>query len=448
MPSFSCLGRLLLGALASICLVADAQADHWERFRGPNGNGICNDKNIPVQFGKTEGVLWKAKIAGDGASSPIIWGDRVFLQTASLDAKERSLLCIDAKTGTEIWKRSIPGIKPNQSIRKDSTLASATPTTDGKTVFVPFWNGKDILMIAYDFQGEKLWERNLGEFVSQHGAGASPILYKDLVIFSVDKDAYREVVDTTKKKEAGAKKQPTKKVPVPNASTLYGLDKKTGKTVWATPREAIRACYSIPFILDKPGVGPELIVTSTSAITGYDPMTGKANWYYTWTFAKDPLRTIASSVYADGVLLAMSGDGSGERLMVAVELKAQGKETQPTRVWANSKQFPYVTCPLIKGEYVYFVNDLGVAGCFHAKSGKQVWFERLPDAKFYASPIMIDGKMYAASEQGDLFVIDASPTYNLLAKNSFGERILATPAVADGRLFLRTQNHLYCVGKK
>lgn len=432
MPVYS-LFRFLLIAMASTILVNAARADNWERFRGPNGNGISADKNVPIKFSAKDGTLWSIDIPGDGASSPIIWGDRVFLQTASLDASERSLFCLDAKTGKELWKRSIPGIKPMQSIRKDSTLASATPTTDGKAVFVPFWNGKDIVMVAYDFQGEKLWERNLGEFVSQHGAGASPILYKDLVIFSMDKDAFRDA-----NKKTG---------PVKNPATLFALDKKTGKTVWETPREAIRACYSVPFLLEKPGQAPELIVTSSTAITSYEPLTGKSNWYWTWTFNKGPLRTIASTIYTDNLLLAMSGDGSGERLMVAVELKEQGKEVHPERIWANSKQFPYVTCPLVKGEHVYFVNDLGVAGCFHAKTGKEVWFERLPDAKFYASPIMIDGKMYAASEQGDVYVIDVATKYNLLAKNSFGERILATPAVADGRLYVRTKNHLYCIGK-
>jgi outer membrane protein assembly factor BamB len=134
--------------------------------------------------------------------------------------------------------------------------------------------------------------------------------------------------------------------------------------------------------------------------------------------------------------------------MVAVELKGKGKDIRPERAWANNKQFPYTTCMLVKGEHVYFVNDLGVAGCFHVKTGKEVWFERLPDAKFYASPLLIDGKMYAASEQGDVYVIDADTTYNLLAKNAIGERIRATPAVADGSMYIRGQYHLYCIGAK
>ncbi|MSQ96515.1 MAG: hypothetical protein EXR98_18460 [Gemmataceae bacterium] len=419
--------------LATVYFNATVRADNWERFRGPNGNGISMDKNIPLKFSATENVLWKAKIPGDGNSSPIIWGDRLFLQTASLDGANRALLCLDAKTGKEIWTRTIPGANIKLS-RKDTSHASATPTTDGEAVYIPFWNGKDIVLVAYKFNGDKLWERNLGEFVSQHGAGTSPILYKDLLIFSHDKDAFRQAV-----KKIG---------PIQNPSTLYAFDKRTGKTVWEAPREAVRACYSMPFILERPGAGPELMVTSTTAITSYDPLTGKSNWYWTWTFAKDALRTIAATAYTDGMLLACSGDGSGERLAVGVELKGKGKEIRPEQVWSNAKQFPYVTCMLTKGEHVYFVNDLGVAGCFHTKSGKEVWFERIPDAKFYASPLMIDGKMYAASEQGDFYVIDVATKYNLLAKNSLGERIRATPAVANDRLYVRGQYHLYCIGNK
>lgn len=419
---------------------AAAQAENWERFRGPNGAGISKDTNIPTKFGPTENVIWKVKIPGDSNGSPIVWGDRIFVQTASLDASTRSLICLDARTGQEVWTRSIPGTNVKLS-RKDTSHASASPTTDGQAVYIPYWNGKDIVMVAYDFKGEKLWDRNLGEFISQHGPGTSPILYKDLLIFSLDKDAYRVTID----KKDGKKIET--KTPVPNPSTLYAFDKKTGKTVWEAPREAVRACYSMPFIVDR-GAGDELLLTSTTAITSYNPLTGKSNWYWTWTFAKDPLRTIAASTYTNNILLAMSGDGSGERLMVAVGLQGKGTETKAEKVWSNNKQFPYVTGLLIKGEHVYFVNDLGVAGCFESKSGKQVWFERLPDAKFYASPVMIDGKIYACSEQGDVFVIPADTTYQVLAKNSLGERIRATPAVADGRMYIRGQYHMYCIGKK
>ena len=410
-----------------------ARAENWERFRGPNGEGVSGDKNIPLEFSATQNVRWKVALAGGGHSSPIVWGDRVFLQTTSNDGSERSLLCFDAKSGAELWKRTIKGAKVK--IRFDSSLASATPTTDGEAVYIPFWNGKDVIMTAYNFKGDKLWDRNLGEFVSQHGAGASPILYKGLLIFAMDKDAFRDAN--------------TKTGPVANPSNLLALNKKTGETVWERPRVAVRACYSVPFLLQNPGAVPELIITSTSAITSYDPDTGKPNWNWTWPFAKDPLRTIAGTVHSNGLLFACSGDGSGERLMVAVALNGQGKEARPDRIWDNKKDFPYTPCMLVHGDHLYFTNDAGGAGCFHAKTGKKAWFETIPDTKFYASPVLIDGKIYACSDHGEIFVFAADPGgYHQLARNKIAGVIRATPAVANGGLYIRTEDTLYCFGKK
>jgi outer membrane protein assembly factor BamB len=297
------------------------------------------------------------------------------------------------------------------------------------------WNGKDVILTAYSFKGEKLWERNLGEFVSQHGPGASPILYKDLVIYANDKDAFRDANNKTG--------------PVANPSKLYAFNKKTGDIVWETPRDAVRACYTVPFILEHPGKTPELIVTSTSAITSYEPETGKPNWNFTWPFVNDPLRTIAATLHTKGLLLACSGDGSGERLTVAVAMNGEGKEARPAKLWDNRKEFPYVTSPVVYGDYTYFINDAGRAGCFHVKTGQKQWLESIPGAKFSASPIVIDGKVYAASEQGDVFVFAADPKgFHLLARNALGEGISATPAVANGCLFIRTESFVYCIGKK
>jgi outer membrane protein assembly factor BamB len=161
-----------------------------------------------------------------------------------------------------------------------------------------------------------------------------------------------------------------------------------------------------------------------------------------------PLRTVASPALADGVLIACSGDGAGDRLGVAIALPGVGKTDTPRRLWENNrKEFPYVPCPLARGDHFYFVNDKGFAGCFEARTGKRVWFERLPDTDFYASPLLINGKVYAASEAGNVFVFAAEPAFKLLAQNSLGERIRATPAVADGRLYVRGERHLFCIGK-
>jgi outer membrane protein assembly factor BamB len=431
MPACSTLFRWFALGFVFVLTNAFAHADNWERFRGPNGAGVSNDQNIPIKFSDKD-TRWKIPV-GAGNASPIVWGNRLFLHASTDDGTQRSLACYDTADGKELWKKTIKARKV--SFRPDSSHASSTPTTDGQAVYVSYWNGQDIIVTAYSFKGDELWSRNFGEFVSQHGAGASPILYKDKLILANDKDSHYDIK--------------TQQKPVTNPSQLLALDKKTGQTVWEMPREAYRACYSAPFVLEKPGHAAELIVTSTTAITSYDPDSGTSNWNWKWSFDKMPLRTVASTAYLDGLLFACSGDGAGDRHMVAVAMNGFGKEARPERIWENKKEFPYVTCPLTRGEHVYIVNDAGLVGCYHAKTGKRVWYERLPDAGFYASPVLIDGRIYACSQQGDVYVIAADPKgYQLLARNALGQRILSTPAVANGRLYIREQHHLFCIGDK
>jgi outer membrane protein assembly factor BamB len=428
MPAF----RFLSIGVACLFVAAFARADNWERFRGPNGTGVSQDKNIPTTFSAKEGVLWKIPVAA-GNSSPIVYGDKLFLHTTTDDGTQRAIVCYDTANGAELWKKTLPGKKV--AIRHDSSMASSTPTTDGEHVFVSFWTGKEIILKAFNFKGDEVWSRNLGEFISQHGPGASPILYKDKVLLANDMDSHYDIKTLAKA--------------VANPSTLYALDKKTGNTVWEARREPYRACYSAPFVIERPGKATELIITSTTAITSYDPDSGKPNWNWKWSFSSMPLRTVASTAFVNDTLLACSGDGGGDRHMVAVAMNGIGKDARPDQLWENKKDFPYVTCMLTRGDHVYFVNDAGLAGCCKVKTGEKVWFARLPDAKFYASPVMINGNIYACSDQGDVFVIAADPgSFQQIAKNALGERVRATPAVANGRLYIRGQNNLYCIGTK
>jgi outer membrane protein assembly factor BamB len=427
---------LVLGGLTSA-----AFGDNWDRFRGPNGSGAVDDKDVPVTFGAKENIVWKAPLSGAGNSSPVIWGKRLFLQSAAKDGKRRTLHCLDAASGKTLWEKSIPGV--SVKVRGDSSLASSTPTTDGEAVYVTFWDGKEIIAAAYDFEGGKLWSKNLGPFISQHGAGASPILYKDKLILANDMDGYIELNDKDKTK---------KPVPVDHPALLLALNKKTGEIAWETPRVAERACYSAPFLLQQPGqAAPELVVVSSTAITGYNLDTGSSKWETKdWQkSSKTLLRTVASTALSnDGVLIACCGDGNGpRRLAVAIALPGVGKTDMPRSLWENNKDFPYVPCPLARGGHFYFVNDDGYAGCCEVRTGKRLWYERVADARFYASPLLIDGKIYAASDNGEVCVFAAEPKYRELARNDLGERIRATPAVANGRLYVRGERNLFCIGK-
>lgn len=409
----------LLAALTFWGVAGWAGAETWERFRGPHGDGIVRNQNLPAHLdGKSQ--VWKVALPGLGNSSPVVWNDQLFVQSASADGSQRSLLCLDSKTGKTVWEQKTPGTKA--ATHQKNTLASATPTTDGNGVYAATWNGKDILLSAYTMKGERLWEKNLGEFKSQHGPGASPLVYKDKVYYAFDMDG---------------------------KAVMYAFDKATGKEAWTQPRDAARACYTIPRIIEKGANGTELVVISTTGITSYHPDTGSRNWDWKWNFGgpkAELLRTIGETVHMGDKLIAFSGTASG-RLTVGLDLPSvQG--ASPVQVWDNKKDFPYVPSPVGYDGYIYFMNDRGFAGCFESKTGKQVYLERVPGATFTASPIIVDGKIYAASEEGDIFVIDAAPKFNIVSTNKIGERIRATPAVADGRIFVRGENHLFCFGKK
>jgi outer membrane protein assembly factor BamB len=416
--------------LACLCValpVSFARADNWPRFRGANGTGVAKDTGVPVQF-DAKSVLWKVALPGRGNASPVVWDSRVFMHCAS--NTERMLLCLDATNGQTLWKRSMPGGKGPTHQR--NTLASATPATDGKVVVNTFWDGKGVVLAAYDMDGTPLWQKKLGDWISQHGPGGSPILYGDTVIYVKDMD-YKDKDEND----------------VSDPSVVWVLKKKTGEVVWTAPREGYRACYSAPFILEKPDAPPQLIITSTTSIRSYDPANGQVKWDWRWSFkSKMPLRTTASALEHHGMLFACSGDGGGDRHMVALRLLGDGMPTKAEFAWENRKDFPYVPTLLARGDHLYFVNDRGYAGCFHAASGKQAWLKRLPETTFTSSPVLIDGKMYAPSEEGDVYVIAAEPEYRLLAKNPLGERFRSSPAVANGRLYLRGETHLFCVGKQ
>jgi outer membrane protein assembly factor BamB len=423
-------GFLVLSTLVTAILPTSAA--NWPRFRGPNGTGIAQDKNIPVKWSDQDGVLWKAPIPGVGNSSPIVWGDRVFVQSASADGKERMLLSLSTADGKLLWARSLPGTTARINAR--NSLASATPATDGERVYTAFWDGEEVTLYAFDFAGKQLWKRGIGGFVSQHGAGASPVVCGDKVIFLNDQDKYKE-----------DKKKGTREPGGP--SELLALDAKTGKLAWEVKRQPHRACYGAPLILEKPNGKQELLVATTTGVHGYDPQTGRENWHWNWTFSGMALRMVGCPVYHQGMLFLSSGDGSGERNFACIKVGDQGDVTKSNLLWQTKKRTsPYVPCVLASGDYLFFVNDQGLAECHVAKTGELVWSERL-GVGVTASPVLIDGKIYTIDEAGTAFVLAAGPQFKILAKNSMGESVMASPAVADGRLYIRGKNHLFCIAK-
>lgn len=418
---------LRLSLLLLLALTTITQAN-WPRFQGPNGTGTANNQNLPIKWTE-ENILWKVKLPGVGHSSPIVWEDKLFVQSASKDGKQRMLVCVNAKSGKTVWVQTVTGIPAHH--RRDNSWASATPATDGKLVYAAIWNGKGIVIHAWDFSGDLKWKTPVGSFLSQHGAGASPVVHEDKVFFSLDQD--RADADV-----------PTK------SSALIALDASTGKQLWRTPLLSFRASYAAPMILEEKGEDPQIIVASTRGVQSFDPKDGEENWSYTWTFYNKPLRSVASPIYTHGLILATSGDGGGDRHAIAVKAGGKGDITKNGLAWELTKETPYVPCPLAKDDYIFGVHDGGFAVCFEAKTGKLIWKERIASGRtaVYSSPVLVDGNVYVASTRGQVSVFSAAKEFKLLAKNDLGEDVMASPAVANKCLYIRGTEHLFCIGKK
>ena len=414
----------ILPVFCGLLTCAAVNADDWPRFRGPNGTGVSADKDVPIKWTTKENMLWKTPIPGHGNSSPILWGDHLFIQSSSVDGSERWLFCLNAVSGKVLWKKSVAGADAHTHPK--NTLASSTPATDGERVYAIFWDGQDLLLNAYDFKGAPVWSRSLGAYVSEHGAGISPIVYNGLVILADDQGA---------------------KVDQPAPCWVLAFHAKDGTDAWKAKRKSFRASYSTPFIMKSDKREPELIVASTAGVSAYNPDNGAEIWNYVWSFPTHPLRTVASPILAGGLVIANAGEGGKGRSLIALRPDGKGDVTKTHLAWEDQKTFSYVPTLLASGDYLYGVNDQGFATCHVAKTGVEVWRHRLGSA-VSASPVLIDGKIYAVGEDGEAYVFEASPkAFKLLAKNSLGERVISTPAVANNRLYIHGQQNLFCIGK-
>ncbi len=402
---------LALSLVIGSVLMAGAD---WPRFRGPNGTGFVREGALPATWNQDD-ILRRVEVPGRGNSSPIIVKGRLYLQAAGDDGYGRMLLCYEATTLKLLWQANVEG-RPSRTHAKNS-LASGTPAADGSRVVCLIWDGEQIRLLAFDHEGNRLWSQPLGAFASQHGAGHSPILDQDRVYVNFDQDGHAE---------------------------LLCFDATQGKKLWSVSRRAFRSSYTTPFIRST-DTGRELVVASTAGITAYDPATGEMRWNWDWPFEGKPLRNVGSPIASPEIVLAISGDGDGSRHMVAVTCP---KADQPPRLlWEKKRGTPYVPCPLVSGEYVFWVNDNGFAGCVRLRTGEVVYDERFTSG-VTASPILVNGFIVAVDERGNVFSYPAEPKFTRPRRFALNEAVYASPAVADGRLYIRGEKHLYMIGTK
>jgi outer membrane protein assembly factor BamB len=408
------MSRLCLSSSLALALaLAPGSAADWPRFRGPNGTGTAEGKLPAID---PAAPLWAIAIPGKGVSSPIVVSGKVYLQSASGDGKTRALVCVSAAGGKVEWSKQLPGTAAHTHAK--NSLASGTPACDGARIYCAWWDGNSVSASAHDLTGKELWQTSLGGYESQHGPGFSPVVHGGLVFLNVDDDKRAELV---------------------------ALDAKTGVRKWVADRPHHRASYSTPFLLERPGQPAELVLGTTTALTAYEPKTGKVNWEYALEWpGKQKLRVVGHPVYAGGLLVVYCGDGDGSRYMVAVDPAAAG----PKKVWELKKETPYVPCVLAKGDRLFWIGDKGFATCAEARTGKPVWSERVFNADVTASPLLVGDQILAISERGEVAVLKAGAEFEEPKKVALGENVYATPAFADGRVFVRGVNHLFCFGKK
>ena len=424
-------GGNFMTRLQTICVffftmaVGSVHAEDWRQFRGPGGQGITDEKGLPTEWSAEKNIAWKIKLPGAGASCPVTLGRRLFVTTYSgygLDTKEpgkmddlrRHLLCLDRATGKTIWAKELDPVLPEHKYQGEGAYqgyAPSTPITDGKKLFVFF--GKSGVF-CFDLDGNQLWHTFVGKGINGWGSGASPMLYKDLLIINASVES----------------------------GSMIALDKETGKEKWKAPK--IGSSWGTPVVVTTPDKRQELVLSVQGRVAGFDPETGKELWS-----AKGHGGYVCPSVVVhDGIVYAVGGGGTS----LAIKSGGRGDVTETHVLWRTNKG-SNASSPIYHDGYLYWVSEGG--GVIHfqeAATGKATTQRLMPDAgRIWASPILADGKLYFVSQFKGTYVIAAKPKFELIAHNVFADdksRSNASIAVSDGQLFLRNDEYLYCIGKR
>lgn len=438
--------RLAMGAALCMILAGPVGADdfgddagrNWPQWRGPGSQAVSSTTGLPTTWSETENVNWKFAIPGTGNSSPVVWGDKVFVTSAIPQGEDLpeghpdrgrgvgpggppptiqfqfELYCLDRKSGRVLWQRTARVSKPKEGINRiKGSYANGTPATDGEHVYAFFGSQG---LYCYDMQGEPKWERDFGdmEIIYMNGEGASPVLHGDRILIIWDEL---------------------------QQSFLTALDKKTGETIWTTDRDE-DTNWTTPVVIEHEG--KKLIAANgTNKVRAYDYETGEV----LWECAGMTRAAIPTIVYGHGMVFATSGYRGNA--LKAIKLGAGGDLTDSDAiVWSLDKGTPYVPSPLLHGDEIYVVDDKGIVSCFDARTGKQNYGRTRIEGleALSASPVAADGKLYFLGEDGTTVVLEAGPEFKILATNRIDERFIASPAVASGAIYLRGEKHLYSIG--
>jgi outer membrane protein assembly factor BamB len=414
---------LIAVVLLALFQFGSATAQDWPAFLGEQGSAKSSD-TVPTTWNENENLLWKLDLPGSGSSSPIIVGNRVFVTCFSESKKafSRFVVCVDKVSGKELWTKEIPIDYIEDSYRgyiQEHGYASNTPVSDGENLYVFLGKGG---VSAFDFDGNQKWNTIVGEMSSNRkwGSAASPLVYENLVIVNASEEA----------------------------RAIIALDKATGKEVWKHDSRSLELAYGTPRLVELKDGTKEIVISAPSQIWAMDPATGKTNWS-----AKTAMTgNVSPSVIVDGETVYSFG---GYRSAGSVSVRAGGKDdVSNSNVNWTSRTSSYVATPLLYEDAFYWLDDRGLANSSSAKDGKEIYRERvngLTGRPVYASPILIDGKIYAVTRRAGTIVYEPGEKFTEIARNKFaGDNtdFNASPAISENRLYLRSNKALYCVGDK
>jgi outer membrane protein assembly factor BamB len=403
-------GQAAEPAVSMIADVGEA-ARYWARWRGPSGQGLVDGKGYPDTWSATENVVWKVPVPGSGNSSPIVWRDQIYLTTATDNGNQASVLAYRRSDGQRLWEAVVPAGAPDRPHNKNG-YASATVATDGQRIYASF-GGRGLM--AVDMSGKQVWHTPIGRVENYHGPAGSPLLYKNSVILYQDQRS---------------------------GSFVAAFDKATGKQLWKTARDA-QVGWGTPIairVVDH----DELIVHGQNRVVAYNPDTGAE----LWRCGGSTFEVIPTPVVGYGMLFCASGR-AGPTL--AIRPGGKGDVTSTHVAWTTPRGSPFVPSPILFGDLLYTINDMqSIVSAFDARTGTSLWQGRLGVATregFSASPVAFDGKVFFTNDDGETFVLRGGKTFDLLHVNRIGEQTLASPALVDGRWYIRTAQHLYAIGK-
>jgi outer membrane protein assembly factor BamB len=425
--------QMRLALLASALLLAtSAQAENWPGWRGPRGDGSSHEPSLPTEWDGASGknIAWKTPIPGKGHASPIVWEDSIFLVSCLKEKKERILLRLDRKSGQVIWQKTV--VKSLlESKHNLNSYASSTPATDGKLIYVAFLevDGStvpapnagnkrpttpgQVVVAAYDFDGNKKWQVKVGSFISVHGFCSSPVVHENLLIVNGDHDGKSYVV---------------------------ALEKMTGKEVWKLPRRHGIRSYVTPLIREIDGK-TQMVMSGSKCVISLDPKTGQRIWN-----VEGPTEQFVASMVYDGTNFFMAC-GFPTHHVLAINPRGKGDVTDTHVTWHVKNAKCYVPSPVLLDGYLFVANDRGTGNCYDVKTGERLWQDRLGN-HFSASLVTGNGHVYFQADNGVMKVVKPDDKLNVVAENELGEYIFSSPAIAKGQIFLRAEKNLYAIGTK